>query len=167
MYKLKLPQFLVFILLIINQLGCAKPPSVSEGDISKAKQEINEVSGRQIADLIAADVVRRDEKAIFSRLPKEIRDTMSADQILFVFDSLDTAYGRLEEYKFKKDFIGKWVSLSGSEQPMRKYWYAAKTSKHDFGTVFLTVSIVPDKDGLGCSAFEMVVFPEGTPDHMK
>jgi hypothetical protein len=50
---------------------------------------------------------------------------------------------------------------------MRKFWYAAKTTKYEKGSHFLIVEVVPDGGELAVSSFAIVNFPLGIPETLK
>jgi hypothetical protein len=56
--------------------------------------------------------------------------------------------GRPLDSEFKHDEIGFKVSTDGRQKPMRKFYYAADTTKYKNGTCFFAVEVVPSQSDL-------------------
>jgi hypothetical protein len=76
-------------------------------------------------------------------------------------------YGKPLDVEYKMDQLGRKAGTGGYDKPMRKFWYATRTSKYEKGTVFLTVEVVPDEGQLASSGVAMVTFPMGAPSSLK
>ena len=76
-------------------------------------------------------------------------------------------YGKPIDAEFKRDEIGRKTGTGGYDKPLRKFWYALRTTKYERGTVYLNVEVVPDDGALASSGFAMVTFPLGVPPSMK
>ena len=70
-------------------------------------------------------------------------------QILKLFDYC----GRPLDSEFKYDEIGFRMYATGRQKPMRKFYYAAKTTQYQKGVCFFAVEVVPDGSDLRVASF--------------
>ena len=67
--------------------------------------------------------------------------------------------GKPLDVEYRMDELGRKTGTGGYDKPMRKFWYAARTTKYEKGTVFLTVEVVPDEGHLASSGVALITFP--------
>lgn len=136
--------------------ACVRVPPDNAIDPDKA---------REIADSLANILIK--ERVNSDKLEKAFRESLSERDLDLVVEQMVQAYGRPMEFQFKHEDFGSKVYDDGTQKPMRKFWYAAKTTKHEKGTHFLIVEVVPDGDQLAVSSFAIVNFPLGIPEALK
>ncbi|MGB6247485.1 MAG: hypothetical protein WBF54_00135 [Terriglobales bacterium] len=91
------------------------------------------------------DAVGEMEPEMFQWATREQVET----QIRKLFDYC----GRPLDSEFKHDETGMKVYASGHEKPMRKFYYAAKTTQYPKGVCFFSVEVVPVQSGFGVTTF--------------
>jgi hypothetical protein len=114
-------------------------------------------------------------KAILEGKPAEIRRHMEDAFRVAVPDNqmeplLTRVYsygGKPLEAEFKSAEVGYRLYEGGRAKPLRKFWYAVRTSEHPKGKYFLFVEVVPDETSLACASFQIVSFPLGAPPILK
>ena len=82
-------------------------------------------------------------------------------------DNLYQTYGKPLCADYKKNMVGQKPGITGIDRPMRKFWYAAETTRYAKGTHFIFVEVVENNNQLSCSGFAIVNFPLGVPSDMK
>jgi hypothetical protein len=100
-------------------------------------------------------------------MERAFRDAVSEQDVGPMLGKIYAAYGRPLEVEPKNDEVGYKAYGSGVRKPMRKFWYAVRTSTRQKGTYFLFTEIVPDGGPLACSGFSIVSFPLGIPPSLK
>lgn len=100
-------------------------------------------------------------------MEKSARDYYDDSSFGSVIEEMFNVYGRPLDAEYKKDNIGRKTGTGGYDKPVRKFWYATRTTKYDKESIYLTVEIVPDGSGLASSGFSMVTFPMGVPEYLK
>jgi len=55
----------------------------------------------------------------------------------------------------------------GTSKPLRKFWYAVRTTTAAKGKYFLFVEVVPGEGRPACSGFAIVTFPGGAPSWLQ
>ena len=99
------------------------------------------------------------------KVEKDARDYYDEKSFGSVIDQMFAIYGKSFEAEYKMDDVGRKIGSGGYDKPMRKFWYAIRTTKYKKGSHFLTVEIVPDEGGLASSGFTTVTFPLGAIPH--
>ena len=112
-------------------------------------------------------LLKNDRATLRSKMEKAAREYY--DQLAFdgIVDQMFGTFGSPIEARFKKGEQGRKWGTGGYDKPMLKHWYAVRTSKHEFGSHFISVEIVPDEDGYASSGVSIVNFPMGVPKDMQ
>ncbi|MBK6722391.1 MAG: hypothetical protein IPG58_03665 [Acidobacteria bacterium] len=155
------------VLFLVMIVGCLKVPVVTPESQAEGAKAIDPGKARELSDSIASNLIKKDRTALLSQMESAAKDYFDEKSFGAILDQMSEMYGETLSVEFKKDELGRKTGIGGYDKPLRKYWYSAKTTKHDYGAVFLSVEIVPDKDTLGSSGFSLVTFPMGAPPDMK
>ena len=147
--------------------GCVKPPIITPSSQAEADKAINHERARELSDSIAASLVKDDRASVRNSMEKAFRHYYDDNSFAALMDQMFAAYGKPIEVEYKMDELGRKTGSGGYDKPMRKFWYATRTSKHEKGTVFLIVEIVPDDNSLASSTVSFVTFPLGAPPSLK
>jgi len=76
--------------------------------------------------------------------------------------------GRPLDSEFKHDEIGVRVYATRGEKPMRKFYYAANTTRYRKGVCFFGVEIVPDQNRMRVASFGPLMLQSGQrPDYLR
>jgi hypothetical protein len=76
--------------------------------------------------------------------------------------------GRPLDSEFKHDEIGFKLYASGQQKPMRKFYYAADTTRYRKGTCFFGVEVVPDQNDLKVTTFGPLMLQSGQlPEYLR
>lgn len=124
-------------------------------------------TARELADSTANDLLKDRLESLHPKLEKNFRNSVNNEALNSIVGQMIEAYGTPMEFEFKLDEPGSKDYADGTTKPMRKVWYAAKTTKFDKGSHFLIVEVVPDGDGLAVSSFAIVNFPIGIPENLR
>ena len=100
-------------------------------------------------------------------MEKAARDYYDQGAVDSILDKMIGLFGSPVEVKFKKVEQGRKWGTGGYDKPMLKHWYAVRTSKHDYGSHFIFVEIVPDEEEYASSGISIVNFPAGVPEDMR
>jgi hypothetical protein len=100
-------------------------------------------------------------------MEQAFRNAVSEKDMKPMLEKIYSAYGKPLEVEYKKDDAGYRIYDTGERKPMRKFWYAVRTTKHEKGTHFLFTEIVPDGDSLACVTFSIVTFTHGIPPDLR
>jgi hypothetical protein len=101
------------------------------------------------------------------KLEKTFQNGVNSEALNSIVQQMIEVYGKPMEFEFKQDESGSKDYADGSTRPLRKFWYAAKTTKFEKGSHFLIVEVVPDGDRLAVTSFAIVNFPVGIPETLK
>jgi len=153
--------------LMILFAGCIKPPIITPSSQAEAERAIDQGQARQLSDSIADNLLKDDRPNLRKSMEKGFRDYYDDASFASLIDRMFATYGKPLEVEYKMDEIGRKTGSGGYDKPVRKYWYAARTSKYEKGTVYLVVEIVPDEGGLAGSSVSLVTFPLGVPPSLK
>ncbi len=157
----------IFFVLATCLFGCVKPPIITPASQANAEAAIDREKARAVSESIVADVIKGDRAHLRSEMEKGFRDYYDEKTFSSIVDQMFAMYGKALDAEYKMDGLGRKTGTGGYDKPMRKFWYAVGTTKHEKGTVYLTVEVVPDGDGLASSGVSMVTFPLGIPDGLK
>ena len=155
------------ILLVALLLGCVKAPVITPSSQAEAERAIDHAKARQLSDLIADNLLKDNRIGLRNQMEKGARDYYDAKSFTSLVDQMFAMYGKPLDAEFKTDEIGRKTGTGGYDKPLRKFWYALRTTKYERGTVYLNVEVVPDDGALASSGFAMVTFPLGVPPSMK
>jgi len=138
-------------------------PRVDQADGSSVDRN----AARTLSDSVANDLLQDDKDAIQSRFEKVLRTSTTDKEFNSMLSQVFELYGKPLEFEFKQDELGSKTYSDGETRPMRKFWYAAKTTRYEKGSYFLIVEVIPDDGRLAVSSFSMVNFPSGAPPTLK
>jgi len=153
--------------LLIVFVGCIKPPIITPSSQAEAEKAIDHEQARKLSDSVADNLVKDDRSNIRKSMEKGFRDYYDDASFASLIDQMFTAYGKPLDLEYKMDELGRKTGAGGYDKPMRKFWYASRTSKYEKGTVYLIVEIVPDQGALAASSVSLVTFPMGVPPSLK
>jgi hypothetical protein len=138
----------------------ATPPSNQE---AAATSEVDSERARELSDSIAKAMIEDRTGEVYQNMERVFRDYYSESQFRELTEPMYSAYGKPLEFEMKEVSAGYKSYGGGVPKPMRKIWYAVRTTKHPKGTVFLFTEIVKDGSSLACAGVSMVTFPTGNP----
>ena len=156
----------VFAFLMLFS-GCGRLPIITPSSQAEADKAIDHERARELSDSIASNLVKDDRAAIRNSMEKALRDNCDDSCFSAVIDQMFAVYGKAMQVEYKMDELGRRTGSGGYDKPMRKFWYTTRTSKHEKGTVFLIVEIVPDMGSLATSTVSLVTFQRGVPESLK
>ncbi len=128
---------------------------------------IDSAAARHLGDQVAKDLEADNRDALRERMESAFTNTVSAKEFDDICNQMVEIYGRPIEFEFKQEELGSKFDAHGATTPMRKFWYAAKTTKYDKGSHFLIVEIIRDQGEVAVSSFAIVNFPLGVPETLK
>lgn len=131
------------------------------------RSSIDSTAARNLSDLLANDLIHDRRNTIRGRMENAFRDMVAANDFDSIIDQMVHFYGRPIEFEFKQEELGSKIYPDGTTKPMRKFWYAAKTTKYEKDSHFLIVEVVRDGKELAVSSFAIVSFPMGIPETLK
>lgn len=152
---------LLTLAILLSSCGRRAPGSETE------QSQIESTSARNLSDRVADDLIHDRRNILRERMEKAFRDTVAANDFDSTIDQMLQVYGQPIELEFKQEELGSKLHSDGTTKAMRKFWYAAKTTKYDEGSHFLVVEVVPDGRELAVSSFAVVNFPLGIPETLK
>lgn len=123
---------------------------------------------RAFSDNFIQLIIADEAAAIRQKMEARFRKEVTEAQTRPLLDQVYVQYGgRPLEAEFKSEASGQKIYPDGVTKPMRKFWYAVRTTTHAKGKYFLFVEVVPDDEGLACSGFSIVTFPGGPPPEFR
>jgi hypothetical protein len=156
-----------FLPLLLVLVGCVKPPIITPASQAEADRAINIEKARKLSDAITDNLLKNNPSALRQLMEKGLRDYVDDAAYASLIDRMFDAYGKPLEVEYKMDELGRKTGEGGYDKPVRKFWYATRTSKYDKGTVYLIVEIVPDEGALAGSSVSLVTFAAGVPPSLK
>ena len=157
-------KLIVFTIAAVFLIACAKSPT----DANKPDEStVDKLKARQLSDKIVDDMVNGRGADIWLLSEESFRESSSEQQFNQTLSKMTAAYGKPLETEFKMDEYFYEPRSVGGGKATRKFWYAVKTDRHEKGTHFIFVQIVPAGERLACSAFSIVTFPKGVPEQLK
>ena len=150
-----------FALMNVIVIACHKAPPSFDPNV------LSPFGSKKLADTVATGLLQDQKSVVYGNLEKSFRDSMTESDLDSVMKQMVQAYGRPIEFQFKKEEVGSKTYDDGTQKPMRTFWYAARTTKHEIGSHFLIVEVVPDDKRLAVSSFAIVNFPLGIPETLK
>ena len=145
-----------FAIFVLAATGCAHDSA-----------SVDARRAREVSDKVAEAILDDRTKDLYQLLEKAFRDAVSEHDFQPMLAQMYSAYGKPLEVEFKNEEVGFKVYANLARKPMRKFWYALRTSTQPKGTYFLITEIVPDGESLRCSTFSIVSFSDGIPDSLK
>ncbi len=124
------------------------------------------LTARNLSDRVANELIQ-DPRDNRDSMESAFRDTVTANDFNSILDQMVQVYGKPIEFEFKREELGSKVYADGTTKAMRKFWYAANTTKYEKGSHFLIVEVVPDGGNVAVSSFAIVDFPLGIPETLQ
>jgi hypothetical protein len=124
-------------------------------------------ASRLLSDSVADDLLQDRRGSIGAKFEEDFRKSVAPKEFDSVLSEMFRVYGKPLEFEFKQDELGSKSYSDSKIKPMRRFWYAARTTKYEKGSYFLIVEVVPDDGGLAVSSFSMVNFPLGVPLNLR
>ncbi len=129
---------------------------------------INREAAIALSHAIVEDVLQDLHEDMYGKMEKMFRDTIPQGQMKELMDTVYAAFGgKPLDAQFKWDEIGHRFYPTGQKKPMRKFWYAVRTARHEKGSCFLFVEIVPDGNGLAAASVMMARFADEVPPQLR
>lgn len=153
--------------LVITFAGCVKPPIITPASQAEADKAIDRERARTLSDSIADNLLKNDRPLLRNAMEKGFRDYYDDAAFASFIDQMFAMFGKPLDVEYKMDELGGKTGPGGYDKPMRKFWYATRTTKYEKGTVFLTVEVVPDEGHLASSGVALVTFPVSVPPALK
>ena len=153
--------------LVMTFAGCVKPPIITPSSQAEADKAINRGQARRLSDSIADNLVKNDRPMLRNAMEKGFGDYYNEAAFTSLIDQMFALYGQPLDVEYKMDELGRKTGTGGYDKPMRKFWYATRTTKYQKGTVFLIVEVVPDEGHLASSGIALVTFPLDVPSSLK
>jgi hypothetical protein len=155
------------IVLMLLLAACVKPPIITPESQAEADKAIDHEQARKLSDSIADNLRKNDRPMLRNAMEKGFRDYYDAAAFASLIDQMFAVYGKPLDVEYKMDELGRKTGSGGYDKPMRKFWYATRTTKYEKGTVFLAVEVVPDEGHFASSGVALVTFPVGVPPALK
>jgi len=155
------------ILLVLLLAACIKPPVITPESQAEADKAIDHEQARKLSDSIADNLQKDNRPMLRNAMEKTFRDYVDDAGFASMIDRMFAAYGKPLDVEYKMDELGRKTGTGGYDKPLRKFWYAMRTTKYEKGTVFLIVEIVPDEGHLAGSGVSMVTFSVDVPPALK
>jgi hypothetical protein len=162
-----------FIFFVLTATGCAQTKSPTSLSVASSNQEfvdgssINRKKAREFSDSIVKAIIEDRQTDLRQKMEQVFRDAVSEKDMKPMLERIYSAYGKPLEVEFKKDEAGYRIYDTGERKPMRKFWYAVRTTKQEKEPKFLFTEIVPDGDSLACASFSIVTFSMGIPPDLR
>jgi len=146
----------VFLISLLVLAGCRSGSSI---DRMAAQKVSDSFMGYLVSDRVT-DAVGEMEPELFEITRREEVE----GQLRKLFDYC----GRPLDREFKHDEIGFKVYADGRKKPMRKFYYAANTTKYNKGICFFAVEVVPSQSDLKVTTFGPLMLQSGQlPDWLR
>jgi len=146
----------VVLVFLLGLAGCKSGSSIDRA----ASQRVSDSFMGYLASDRVNDAVGEMEPEIFQSARRE----EVAAQVRKLFDYC----GRPIDSEFKHDEIGFKGYPDGRQKPMRKFYYAANTTKYKKGTCFFAVEVVPAQSDLKVTTFGPLMLQSGQlPDWLR
>lgn len=154
--------------LLLPASGCqvtGRRPS--EGGGAKRSPTIARWAALSFSDALVADLVAGREDRVYRLMEQRFRHTTSKEEFSAALVRMYADGGKPLEAEFKSDKVGYKIYPGGERKPMRKFYYALRTTEHDKGSYFLTVEVVPEEGRLACTFFVIVSFADDVPKELR
>ena len=119
----------------------------------KSGSAIDRAAAQKVSDSFIAHLVANRVSDAVGQMEPEIFQSATREQVEAQIRKLFDYCGRPLDSEFKHDEIGFKIYASGQKKPMRKFYYAAKTTQYPKGVCFFSVEVVPIQNGLGVTTF--------------
>lgn len=160
--------------IIVSQIivgllsGCVLPGSTSiSHTVTTDEASGHREEARRLSDSIVDDLLRNNPKSLFTKMEKEVKASHDEESFNASLTHLFAAYGEPIEAEYKQDETGIKTYPDGQSKTMRKFWYSVRTTKHQMGSHFLFVEVVPDENSLAGATFAIVTFSDNVPPSLR
>ena len=150
---------------VIYLSGCVPPRIISTNSTRELSPDLE--AAQKLSSSLADDLINDRRSAIRASLEKRFRDAIDEEHFNAMLDQMIEVYGKPLDFELKQHELGSKEYDNDQTKPMRKFWYAAQTTKYEKGSHFLIVEVVPDDRRLAVSSFAIVNFPIGIPPGLK
>ena len=137
--------FLVLFAVILT-VACVVGPAPSG-------TSLNLEAARKVSDSFMTDLVSDRVDLALDEMEPEFVDAVGRAEAEAAIRKLFDYCGRPLDQEFKHDEIGTRLDVPHGKRPMRKFYYAARTSMHPKGVCFFGIEVVPSKDRLRVAVF--------------
>jgi len=161
------------LILTFSMAGCAQTTMPSDSPPAPTNQaavdssSIDSKKAREFSDSVVQAILVDRYGDLRQKMEQAFRDVVSEKEMKPIAEKVYSWYGKPLEAEFKNEEIGYRMYENGDRKPLRKYWYAVRTTKHEKGTAFLFTEIVPDGESLACAQFSIVTFPLGVSPSLR
>jgi hypothetical protein len=161
----------VAMLLAATILAATHSPIQGRADVAGPFADtavVDPAKARTFSDDLVKAIVAEDLQSIRGRMEPAFRKAYDLSHVRELLDQMFAAYGKPLEAEFKSDEVGKQVYEDGTVKPLRKFWYALRTTTHDKGSYFMIIAVVRGQgESLACVTFSIVSFFNGRPEHLR
>ena len=153
------------VLLVVSCLSsCVRSQFIST---NSQEPSLDGEAARTLANSLADNLVHDHRSEIRASLENAFREAIDEKEFNALLDRMIDAYGKPLDFELKRSEQGTKQYVGSQTKPMRKFWYAASTSKYKKGSHFLIVEIVSDGNRLAVSSFAIVNFSAEIPSDLK
>ena len=141
----------------IRLFAIALVTTLSAGCITFSTSTISTIDAqkaRKFTDAFVADYVNGRQDALYSKMEIEFRQISSREKFTELMHALDERFGKVTNYAFDHDEIGRKLLYNGNAKATRKIVYNATTTT---GSYPLTVTVVPNGDDLAVTDFLFLI----------
>ena len=114
---------------------------------------IDRSAAQKISDLFMAKIVADRVEDALGLMEPEFLQYGSTAQLATGMRGLFDYCGRPLDSEFKHDELGSKLYPDGRKKPLRKFYYAATTTRHLKGECFFSVEVVPSGNELKVTSF--------------
>jgi hypothetical protein len=122
---------------------------------------------REVADSLVRSVIADKYAAVYAWMEQAFRDAISEKEFRPALERLYEPYGKPLDAEYKMQEEGYRLYENGMRKPLRKFWYAVRTTEQPKGKCFLFVEVVPDGKALAAAAVQIVTFAGDPPTALK
>jgi hypothetical protein len=119
----------------------------------KSGSSIDRVAAQKVSDSFMTYLVADRVNDAVGEMEPEMFQWATREQVEAQIRKLFDYCGRPLDSELRHDEVGYKVYVSGHKNPMRKFYYAARTNHYPKGVCFFSVEVVPIPNGLGVTAF--------------
>jgi hypothetical protein len=132
----------------------------------KSGSSIDRTAAKKVSDSFMTDLASDRVSDALGEM--EGLETAHRDQVEAQVRKLFDYCGRPLDTEFKHDEIGFRVYATGHQKPMRKFYYAANTTRYRKGVCFFAVEIVPDQNQMRVASFGPLMLQSGQlPEYLR
>ena len=125
--------------------GCLQVHRSSDGS------SIDAHKARVFADGLLKDLEKDMPSEVYRKMEATFRLSANEQEFEVTLKNLYATYGKPLESEYIHDTVGVRTYSGGEMKPLRKLFYAVKTTKYPKGVYYLAIEVVPDGSGLASS----------------